>query len=74
MSHLREHFTLDNTSYCSDQEKFYLIFDGGHSPNVKEEFFSRRYNQASFQPHQIESILSCMLCGLREYYGIFARK
>ena len=74
ISHLREHYELDNTGYCSDQEKFYLIFDGSNSPNMKEEFYTRRYHQANFSSHEIEAILSSMLCGLKEYHNTFGRK
>jgi len=44
---------LDNSGYCSDQQKFYLVFDGHNSPNVKEEYFSRRYSGHGFSYDEI---------------------
>lgn len=67
ISRLNEHFLLDNSGYCSDQQKFYLVFDGHNSPNIKEEYFSRRYSGQGFSYEEIEDILCCMLCGVRHY-------
>lgn len=48
ISNLKEYFELDNSGYCSDQSKFYLVFEGHNSPNIKEEYFSRRYAGQGF--------------------------
>lgn len=53
ISRLREYFTLDNSGYCSDQQKFYLVFDGHVSPNAKEEYFSRRFTGKGFGAEEI---------------------
>jgi hypothetical protein len=36
ISKLRTHYHIDNKGYCSDEESFYLVFDGQNNYTLRE--------------------------------------
>jgi len=73
ISHLHAYYKLEKDSYCSDEETYYLIFNGQNSYTLKEECVKRRFYQGGFREDELMQIVETYLCGLREYSQRFQR-
>jgi hypothetical protein len=49
VSSLWGHHRLDKTGYCSDEEVYFLIFQGQNNYTLKEETNKRRFYQRPFR-------------------------
>jgi hypothetical protein len=53
ISKLRMHYHIDNTGYCSDEQSFYLVFEGQNNYNLQLEFGNRRTYRSQFSELEI---------------------
>jgi hypothetical protein len=73
ISKLRTHYHLASSGYCSDEQSFFLVFQGQNSYSLREESAKRRLYRTAFHEGEIQQVAETLLCGLREYDHRFQR-